>query len=119
MAVIQKLRKSFGKSFFKTALPDLVDIQYGSYKDFLQADVEPSARKNIGLQKVFSSVFPIKDSGGLADLEFIEYKLDKPLYNVKECMLRDLTYSRKLKLKLRLVLWNILEDGKKEISEIK
>ena len=119
MAVIQKLRKSFGKSFFKTALPDLVDIQYGSYKDFLQADVEPSARKNIGLQKVFSSVFPIKDSGGLADLEFIEYKLDKPLYNVKECMLRDLTYSRKLKLKLRLVLWNILEDGKKELREIK
>ena len=41
MAVIQKFRKSFGKSFLQTPLPDLVEIQYNSYKDFLQADVEP------------------------------------------------------------------------------
>ncbi len=45
MAVIQKIRKSFGKSFLQTPLPDLVEIQYDSYKDFLQADVEPQNRK--------------------------------------------------------------------------
>ncbi len=119
MAVIQKLRKSFGKSFLQTPLPDLVEIQYDSYKDFLQADVEPQNRKNKGLQNVFSSMFPIKDYAGIADLEFVEYTLDKPVYNVKECMLRNMTYSSKLKLKLRLILWDVAEDGKKTLRDIK
>ncbi|MBN1324892.1 MAG: DNA-directed RNA polymerase subunit beta [Alphaproteobacteria bacterium] len=119
MAVIQKLRKSFGKSFLQTPLPDLVEIQYSSYKDFIQADVEPSNRKNIGLQNVFSSMFPIKDYAGVADLEFVEYTLDEPVYNVKECMLRNMTYSSKLKLRLRLILWDISEDGKKTLRDIK
>ena len=119
MAVIQKLRKSFGKSFLQTPLPDLVEIQYNSYKDFLQADVEPQSRKNMGLQNVFSSMFPIKDYAGIADLEFVEYTLDKPVYNVKECMLRNMTYSSKLKLKLRLILWDVAEDGKKSLRDIK
>ena len=119
MAIIQKLRKSFGKSFLQTPLPDLVEIQYNSYKDFLQADVAPENRKNVGLQSVFKSMFPIKDYAGIADLEFIEYTLDKPVYNVQECMLRDMTYSSKLKLKLRLILWDIAEDGKKSLRDIK
>ncbi|MBR1380087.1 MAG: DNA-directed RNA polymerase subunit beta [Alphaproteobacteria bacterium] len=119
MAVIQKIRKSFGKSFLQTPLPDLVEIQYNSYKDFLQADVAPQNRKNMGLQNVFSSMFPIKDYAGVADLEFVEYTLDKPVYNVKECMLRNMTYSSKLKLKLRLILWDVAEDGKKTLRDIK
>lgn len=119
MAVIQKFRKSFGRSFLKTPLPDLVEIQYSSYKDFLQAEIEPENRKNIGLQNVFSSMFPIKDYAGVADLEFVEYKLDKPVYNVKECMLRNITYSSKLKLRLRLILWDLAEDGKKTLRDIK
>ena len=119
MAVIQKFRKSFGKSFLQTPLPDLVEIQYNSYKDFLQADVKPEDRKNMGLQNVFASMFPIHDYAGVADLEFVEYSLDKPVYNVKECMLRNLTYSSKLKLKLRLILWDVAEDGKKTLRDIK
>ena len=67
MAVIQKFRKSFGKSFLQTPLPDLVEIQYNSYKDFLQADVKPEDRKNMGLQNVFASMFPIHDYAGVAD----------------------------------------------------
>jgi len=119
MAVIQKLRKSFGKSFLQTPLPDLVEIQYNSYKDFLQADVAPENRKNIGLQKVFNSTFPLKDYAGIAELQFIEYTLDKPVYNVQECMLRNITYSSKLKLKLRLILSDVTEDGKKTLRDIK
>ena len=119
MAVIQKLRKSFGKSFLQTPLPDLVEIQYNSYRDFLQADVAPENRKNMGLQNVFKSMFPIKDYAGIADLEFIEYTLDKPVYNVQECMLRNMTYSSKLKLKLRLILWDIAKDGKRTLRDIK
>lgn len=119
MAVIQKPRKSFGKSWLKTPLPDLVEVQYESYKDFLQADIEPSKRKNIGLQNVFASMFPLKDYAGIADLEFVEYRLDAPVYNVKECMLRNMTYSSKLRLKLRLILWDVAEDGKKSLRDIK
>lgn len=119
MAVIQKFRKSFGKGFLKTPLRDLVEIQYDSYRDFLQKDVAPSARRNIGLQNVFKSVFPIKDYSGIADLEFVEYTLEKPQYNVKECMLRNSTYSTKLKLKLKLIIWDIAENGKKTLRDIK
>ena len=119
MAIIQKFRKSFGKSFLQTPLPDLVEIQYNSYKDFLQADVDPQSREDVGLQEVFTSMFPIRDYAGIADLEFVEYTLDKPVYNVKECMLRNLTYSSKLKLKLRLILWDVAEDGKKTLRDIK
>ncbi len=119
MAIIQKFRKSFGKSYLQTPLRDLVETQYKSYRDFLQADVAPENRKDIGLQNVFKSMFPIKDYAGIAELEFIEYTLDKPVYNVQECMLRDLTYSSKLKLKLRLTLWDITEDGKKTLRDIK
>ncbi len=119
MAVIQKLRKSFGKSFLQTPLPDLVEIQYDSYKDFLQMDTAPANRKNTGLQNVFKTMFPIKDYAGVADLEFVEYTLDRPVYNVKECMLRNMTYSSKLKLRLRLILWDVAEDGKKSLRDIK
>ncbi len=119
MAVIQKLRKSFGKSFLQTPLPDLIEIQYNSYKDFLQADVAAQDRKNVGLQNVFASMFPIKDYAGAAELEFVEYRLEKPVYNVKECLARKMTYSSKLKLKLRLILWDVAEDGKRSLRDIK
>ncbi|MCL1902603.1 MAG: DNA-directed RNA polymerase subunit beta, partial [Alphaproteobacteria bacterium] len=119
MAVIQKLRKNFGKSFLQTPLPDLVEIQYDSYRDFLQAEIDPAARKNIGLQNVFKSMFPIRDYAGVADLEFVEYSLDDPAYNVRECILRNMTYGARLKLKLRLIIWDIAEDGKKSIRDIK
>ncbi len=119
MAILQRRLKIFGNGFLQTPLPDLVEIQYNSYKDFLQADVDPQNRKNIGLQNVFASMFPIKDYTGVADLEFVEYTLDKPVYNVKECMLRNMTYSSRLKLKLRLILWDVAEDGKKTLRDIK
>ncbi|MBR6838786.1 MAG: DNA-directed RNA polymerase subunit beta [Alphaproteobacteria bacterium] len=119
MAVIQKFRKSFGKSFLQTPLPDLVEIQYNSYNEFLQADVAPQNRENKGLQAVFTPMFPIHDYAGIADLEFVEYTLEKPVYNVKECMLRNMTYSRRLKVKLRLILWDVADDGKKTLRDIK
>ncbi|MFQ6777717.1 MAG: DNA-directed RNA polymerase subunit beta [Alphaproteobacteria bacterium] len=119
MAVIQKFRKSFGKSFLQTPLPNLVEIQDKSYNEFLQADIEPSKRKDTGLQNVFKSMFPMKDYAGVAELEFVEYTLEKPVYNVKECMLRNMTYSRKLKVRLRLTLWDVDDNGKKSLRDIK
>jgi len=112
MAVIQKFVKNFGHSFLQRPLPDLVATQYESFEKFLQADVEPSMRKNQGLQNAFKTMFPLKDYNGAAEIEFIEYSLDDPVYNVPECMMRNLTYSSKLRVKLKMTLWDVSPDDK-------
>ncbi|MDR0803977.1 MAG: DNA-directed RNA polymerase subunit beta [Rickettsiales bacterium] len=121
MAVIWKPRKSFGKNLLnqKTELPDLVEIQYKSYNDFLQADAAPASRKDVGLQRAFKSMFPMKNNDGSVELEFVDYRIEKPVYNVRECMMRNMTYASKLRLRLKLILWDIAEDGKKSLRDIK
>ncbi|MDR0319282.1 MAG: DNA-directed RNA polymerase subunit beta [Rickettsiales bacterium] len=115
-----KFRKSFGHSYLDLKLPDLMSMQFESYKDFIQADVAPSARKNKGLQAVFNSVFPIADNNGAAELAFVEYKLEEPVYTIEECIARNLTYAARMKLKLRMTLWDIDPDtGKKALRDIK
>jgi len=83
-------------------MPDLLDIQISSYREFLQHDVPPSHRKSKGLQAVFESIFPIVDSRENYLLEFIEYYVDQPKYSVLECQERGVSYSVPLKAKLRL-----------------
>lgn len=112
MAVIQKLVKSFGRSFLHNPLPDLVETQYKSFANFLQLDVDPASRKNIGLQNAFDTMFPLRDYNGAAEIEFVEYNLDEPVYNVAECMLRNMTYASKLKVKLRMTLWDVDAEDK-------
>ena len=63
-------RKSFAKVLPAVEIPYLIEIQRSSYSQFLQADVEPSKRKMMGLQAVFKSVFPIKDTNETASVEF-------------------------------------------------
>jgi DNA-directed RNA polymerase subunit beta len=58
-----------------------MDIQLKFFQDFLQEDIPPSERKSVGLQDVFESVFPITDSRGNYELQFVEYYLDKPKYS--------------------------------------
>ncbi len=120
MAMIHRIRKNFGRSFLSAPLPNLIELQEKSYADFLQADIAPENRKDSGLQNVFKSMFPIHDYAGLADLEFIEYHLDEPNYTVEECMVRNMTYSTRLRLKLRLILWEIdATTGAKSLRDIK
>ncbi|MBD3386352.1 DNA-directed RNA polymerase subunit beta [candidate division KSB1 bacterium] len=95
-------RKSFSKIKTVAELPDLLDIQLRSYKDFLQHDVEAGEREERGLQAVFKSVFPIVDSRDNFQLDFIEYYIDQAKYSVKECQERGTTFSVSLKAKLRL-----------------
>ena len=95
-------RKSFSKISSAVEMPDLLDIQVQSFRDFLQHDVFPSKRRVQGLQEVFLSVFPITDSRDTYLLEFVEYYLDVPKYTVEECRERGVTYSVPLKAKLRL-----------------
>ena len=82
--------------------PDFLDVQLKSFRDFLQLDTPPEARKNDGLYKVFSESFPITDTRNNFVLEFLDYFIDPPRYSIDECLERGLTYSVPLKAKLKL-----------------
>lgn len=83
-------------------MPDLLDIQIRSFKDFMQDEVSPDRRKPQGLQEVFLSLFPVTDSRENYLLEFVEYYIDSPKYSMEECRERGMTYAVPLKAKLRL-----------------
>ncbi|MCX7879321.1 MAG: DNA-directed RNA polymerase subunit beta [Ignavibacteria bacterium] len=95
-------RINFGKTHRFCEFPDLLDVQLKSYEEFLQENVPPEERKNVGLQFAFNSNFPIEDTSGVYQLEFISYSIEKPKYTEEECRERELTYSKVLKVKLRL-----------------
>lgn len=95
-------RYSFSKLSTVIDLPDLLDIQLKSFNEFMQLDVEPSKRDNEGMQSVFKSIFPIYDSRENFCLDFVEYYIEKPKYDMDECQERGVTYSVPLKAKLRL-----------------
>lgn len=83
-------------------LPNLVEIQIKSYNQFLQADKFPEDREDIGLQEVFSEIFPIKSYDEKTVIEYISYSLGVPKYSPDECIRRGITYSVTLKVKFRL-----------------
>jgi len=68
---IKRLRKNFGEIHSIVEIPDLISMQRDSYERLLQMTVPPEKRKEVGLQAVFKSVFPIKDFTGTASLEFV------------------------------------------------
>lgn len=105
MAIIkatQNKRINFGKINQSVEYPDLLDIQLKSFKDFFQLETTPDNRKDEGLFKVFSENYPISDTRNIFVLEFLDYFIDPPRYNIDECIERGLTYSVPLKAKLRL-----------------
>jgi len=83
-------------------LPNLIEIQIKSYHEFLQADLLPHERKNVGLQEVFNEIFPIKSYDEKTILEFLSYNLGMPKYTAEECIKRGITYNVTLKVKFRL-----------------
>ncbi len=115
----KRIRKDFGKIKSPVELPNLIKIQEESYKSFLQLEKKPEERENVGIQAVFKSVFPIHDFSGLVDLEFVKYEFDAPKYDAEECLRRGLNYAAPLRVTLRLILWDIDEEGKKSIKDVK
>ncbi|MCX7959527.1 MAG: DNA-directed RNA polymerase subunit beta, partial [Deltaproteobacteria bacterium] len=99
-------RKSFARSKTVIDLPYLIELQKESYENFLQANVPPQDRKDIGLQGVFKSIFPIEDYNKTASLEFVEYSIGKPEYPIDECKKRGMTYEAPVKINVRLVIYN-------------
>ena len=113
------IRKDFSKIREVIEVGNLIEIQTKSYKDFLQMDVPPDEREDVGLQKVFNTVFPIYDFYESATLEFVEYHIGKPKADVMECILKGLTYEAPMKVIIRLVIWDTEGEDKKVIKAIK
>src|SRR6516165_4687188 len=115
-----RIRKSFAKIQKIIDIPNLINIQKQSYEKFLQADVPPEKREDIGLQGVFKSVFPIRDFNETSSLEFVSYHLEKPKYDVDECHQRGMTFSAPIKVVVRLVVWDKDEEtGAQSIRDVK
>ncbi|WP_343189971.1 DNA-directed RNA polymerase subunit beta [Buchnera aphidicola] len=109
----KRIRKNFSKRPKILEIPYLLSVQINSFKKFIKKD-----KKNIyGLESAFKSVFPIKNYNSTAELKYIDYKLGKNAFNVKECHTRGLTYSSPLKVKLKLIIYE-QEEKKKKIKKI-
>ena len=117
----KRIRRMFGTIKEVAQLPNLIEVQKSSYDDFLMVKEPPGGRPDdYGLQAVFKSVFPISDFSGKSTLEFVSYEFDAPKYDVDECMQRDMTYSAPLRVKLRLIVFDINEEtGSKSIKDVK
>ncbi len=116
----KRIRRSFGRIPEVAPMPNLIDVQRASYEAFLQMNVKPDNRTNTGLQEVFKGVFPIDDFAGRGRLEFVDYELEEPKYDVEECMQRGMTFAAPLKVVLRLIVWDVDEDtGARSIRDIK
>ena len=116
----KRIRRTFGRIPEVTQMPNLIEVQKQSYDHFLQMDVLPADRESVGLEEVFSSVFPIMDFSERAELQFVRYELEEPKYDVEECQQRGMTFAAPLKVTLRLVVWDVDEDtGARSIRDIK
>ncbi|KIX15946.1 DNA-directed RNA polymerase subunit beta [Dethiosulfatarculus sandiegensis] len=115
-----RVRKNFGKIAKIVDIPNLIDMQRQSYETFLQKDVPSSERKDVGLQGVFKSVFPIRDFSGTSSLEFVGYAFGEVKYDVEECLARGMTYEAPLKLTVRLVVFDVDKETEAQtIRDIK
>jgi DNA-directed RNA polymerase subunit beta len=103
-------RKTFSNTPAVLDTPPLMKLQVNSYEDFLQKDVPPAKRLDLGLQQVFKSVFPIYDFNKTVSLEFVSYSLEEPKYTVKECRQRGLSFEAPLKVVVRLVFFDVTAD---------
>jgi len=113
----KRIRKDFGERHSILDVPYLLATQIESYRDFLQADKDPLARTEKGLHAAFKSVFPIASYSGNAALDYVNYRLGEPGFDVKECQLRGLTYAAPLRALVRLVIYD--KDSPADARKIK
>src|SRR5689334_12596046 len=116
----KRIRKNFGKQASILDTPYLLAIQLDSYRSFLQENVADSERASVGLHAAFKSVFPISSYSGNASLEYVSYRLGEPVFDVKECQLRGLTYAAPLRVKVRLIVLDKEAAGaKKPVKDVR
>jgi len=116
----KRIRKNFGKRPTILDVPYLLSIQVNSYAKFLQTDKAIEERADRGLHAAFQSVFPIVSYSGNAALEYVSYRLGEPVFDVKECQMRGLTYAAPIRVKVRLVIYDKEASGNpKPVKDIR
>jgi len=113
----KRIRKDFGERHSILEVPYLLATQIESYRDFLQADKDPLARSEQGLHAAFRSVFPIVSYSGNAALDYVNYRLGEPAFDVKECQMRGLTFAAPLRALVRLVIYD--KDSPADAKKVK
>lgn len=111
----KRIRKDFGKRPSVLTVPNLLATQVNSYQDFLQQGIPADDRAAKGLHTAFDSVFPIKSHTGMAELQYVSYRLGTPAFEVKECQLRGITYAAPLRVKMRLVIYDKDAPAKQKV----
>ncbi|MBN50172.1 MAG: DNA-directed RNA polymerase subunit beta [Spongiibacteraceae bacterium] len=114
----KRIRKDFGKMPYVMDVPYLLAIQLDSYRKFTQEGTPLGERGDYGLHAAFKSVFPIVSYSGNAALEYVDYSLGEPAFDVNECQLRGVTYAVPLRVKVRLIIYD-KESANKSIKDIK
>jgi DNA-directed RNA polymerase subunit beta len=102
----KRIRNSFGKRWDVLDVPYLLTTQVDSYKRFLQSEVPLAQRLDEGLHAALRSVFPITSHSGHAVLEYVDYWLGEPTFDVKECQQRGANYAAPLRVLVQLILYD-------------
>ena len=114
----KRIRKSFAKRKVVQEVPYLLSTQLASYNQFLQTERTVAERQDEGLQAAFTSIFPIVSHNQMARLEFVNYALGNPAFDVVECQQRGLTFCAPLRARVRLVIMD-REAAKPTVKEVK
>ncbi|MDY0956850.1 DNA-directed RNA polymerase subunit beta [Stenotrophomonas rhizophila] len=114
----KRIRKDFGKQRSILEVPFLLAIQVDSYREFLQENIDPAKRRDLGLHAALKSVFPIASYSGNAALEYVGYKLGDPVFDERECRQRGMSYGAPLRVTVRLVIYD-RESSTKAIKYVK
>src|SRR6201995_640748 len=104
----RRIRKVFGNIHEVVQMPNLIEVQRESYEQFLRSD--PSIGYVSGLEKTLRSVFPIRDFAGTAELDFVNYELEPPKFDIDECRQRGITYAAPMRVTLRLIVFEVDAD---------
>ncbi len=104
--VRRRARKSFGKISKVIETPNLIAMQRRSYERYLQKDIPPQEREDVGLQAAYMGVFPIHDFAGTSSLEFVKYAFEGAKYSEEDCLSKGMTYEASLRLTVRLVVFD-------------
>ena len=98
----KNIRKNFGKLKESLSIPNLIEVQKNSYKQLTESNKDIEAHLVKGFDRVFKSIFPIEDLNDRATLEYVSYRLEKPKFDVEECITRGLTYSAASKMHIKI-----------------
>ncbi|MBI2975242.1 MAG: DNA-directed RNA polymerase subunit beta, partial [Deltaproteobacteria bacterium] len=118
--LLHRIRRNFSRIKKVMDIPNLIELQKESFRQFVQAETHANERLDAGLQGVFKSSFPIKDFNQTSSLEFVSYHLDEPKYNVAECRNRGMTFAAPMRVVVRLIIWDTNEQtGAQTIRDVK